>query len=155
MGKEKRRYDSQFKASVALEALRGDSNVFDLAKRHALHPSLVHAWRKRLIDAAPSLLGRTSRDGELTEALREKERHIERLAAENAWLCKVAQTMSVEDRRAAVEMDNPPIPVIRQVRLLSINRSGIYYRMKRRADSGDPLAIADAEESESMRASGD
>lgn len=134
MNKEKRRYDPDFKASVAIEAIRGKHSVGELSKRYELHPSLIHAWRKKIVDSAAELMSRNFQGGATVEALREKEREVARLAAENAWLQKVAQSMSVEQRREAVEMENPAIPVLRQVRLLNINRSGLYYRLKRRTD---------------------
>ncbi|MCD8140291.1 MAG: transposase [Planctomycetaceae bacterium] len=146
MGREKRRYDCEFKASVAFEAIRGRESVEDLSKRYGLHPSLIHAWRKRVLDSAPQLMAKAGLSGADAEALREKEREVERLSAENRWLQLVVQRMTVEQRRDAVEMENPTIPVLRQVKLLNINRSGIYYRLKRRAslteESRQPMAAS-------------
>lgn len=154
MSREKRRYDPEFKASIAIEAIRGKHSVDELSKRYDLHPSLVHAWRKKVLDSAPALMGKGGQDGSLAETLREKERDLERLAAENRWLQKVVQGMSTGQRREAVEMDNPSIPVLRQVKLLNINRSGIYYRMKRRAESEEEMHVAPPTPIE-MRASGE
>ncbi len=90
-------------------------------------------------------MAKSGLSGAEAEALRDKEREVDRLSAENRWLQLVVQRMSVEQRRDAVEMENPTIPVLRQVKLLNINRSGIYYRMKRRAsltdETREPMAV--------------
>ncbi len=45
----------EFKAKVALEAVRGQRSIQELAKRHGISPSLVIRWEQRLIDALPSV----------------------------------------------------------------------------------------------------
>ena len=47
MFRKKRRSSSRFKARVALEALRGDKTVREIADRNDIHPTQVGAWRDR------------------------------------------------------------------------------------------------------------
>ena len=47
MFRKKRRSSSKFKARVALEALRGDKTVREIADRNDIHPTQVGAWRDR------------------------------------------------------------------------------------------------------------
>jgi transposase-like protein len=46
----RRRFTSEFKARVALEALRGDKTVQEIAGRHQVHPNQVSAWKRQAIE---------------------------------------------------------------------------------------------------------
>ena len=44
----KKSYDSKFKSRVALEALRRDLTVAEIAGKYQIHPNLVQQWKKKL-----------------------------------------------------------------------------------------------------------
>ena len=137
MSKEKRKYDSEFKAAVAFEAIRGRFSVGELSEKYDLHPSLIHSWRKKVMESAYLLMTQAHKPGDSDEDdTRDKDKEIERLNAENQWLRKVAQRMSPSERREAVEVDNPALPLLRQVKLLNINRSSVYYKKRRQSEAG-------------------
>ena len=46
----RRRFSSEFKAKVALEAIRGHETVADLATRHGLHPTQIAAWKREAVE---------------------------------------------------------------------------------------------------------
>ncbi len=51
MGKvTRKRYTAEFKAKVALEAIRGDSTLAELASRHGIHQTMIAAWKKQAVD---------------------------------------------------------------------------------------------------------
>ena len=52
MCKDRRRHCSAFKAKVALEAVRGEETVAQLAARYEVHPSQIQAWKKALAEGA-------------------------------------------------------------------------------------------------------
>ena len=47
---KRRSFTDQFKAKVALEALRGDKTVQEIAAKHQLHPNQVSTWKRQAID---------------------------------------------------------------------------------------------------------
>jgi transposase-like protein len=46
----RRRFAGEFKARVALEALRGDKSVQEIAAKHKVHPNQVSTWKRQAID---------------------------------------------------------------------------------------------------------
>ena len=52
MSKRRRKRSSAFKAQVALEAVKGDEMVAQLAARYEVHPEQVQAWKKALVEGA-------------------------------------------------------------------------------------------------------
>lgn len=46
----RRRFGGEFKARVALEALRGDKTVQEIAAKHKVHPNQVSTWKRQAMD---------------------------------------------------------------------------------------------------------
>ena len=46
-----------FKARVALEALKGEETIAQIAGRYEVHPNLVTKWKKQLQDQAAGVFG--------------------------------------------------------------------------------------------------
>ena len=57
MKENRKKHSPSFKARVALESLKGEETVAQLASRFAVHPSQVHKWKKELTDGATGIFG--------------------------------------------------------------------------------------------------
>ena len=52
MKRSRRNHSPKFKARIALEALKGDATLAQLASRHSVHATQIAAWRKQFLDHA-------------------------------------------------------------------------------------------------------
>ncbi len=57
MSKERRKHRPAFKAKVALEAVKGEETVAQLAVRYEVHPGQIQAWKKALVEGASGVFG--------------------------------------------------------------------------------------------------
>lgn len=90
MGTKRRKHSDEFKAKVALEAVKGVRTLGELSAIHKVHSTVIAHWKRQLIDGAAQVFGEGSRSGwktedDLTGPLYEK---IGRLKVEVDWLKK-------------------------------------------------------------------
>ena len=92
MAGKRKTHTAGFKAQVALAALKGDKTVGELAALHGVHPTLIHAWKKQLLDNAAELFqtGAKSCDAEHETLQGQLYEQIGRLKTELDWLKKKA-----------------------------------------------------------------
>ena len=82
--------NTQFKAKVAVEALKGHKTTNELASEFEVHPTQINIWKKQLLEGSKQLFsGKNEKDVESLEKEREKlYTQIGQLAVELDWLKK-------------------------------------------------------------------
>jgi len=87
----KKRHSKEFKAKVAIDALRGEMAVQELAQKYEVNPSQVTLWKKQLIENATTAFNKHGDNKELEESINKQEElfgHIGQLKVENDFLKK-------------------------------------------------------------------
>lgn len=59
MSKTRRNHSPQFKAKVAIEALKGEKILHEVAAQYQVHPNQMTQWRRQLIDQAAEVFGKS------------------------------------------------------------------------------------------------
>jgi transposase-like protein len=90
MGQKRKIHTEEFKARVALEAVKGVHSLRELSSVFSVHPVVIGQWKRKLIEKAPELFDRNNgmagkTEDELTSPLYEE---IGRLKMEIEWLKK-------------------------------------------------------------------
>ena len=130
MLKGRRKHSPAFKAKVALEAVKGDGTVAQLAARYEVHPGQIQAWKKALTEGAAGVL-RQRPGPESQERGRPDcppvpgDRPTE---GGEGFLGGEARSMSPARRRKMVDRGHPSLSIVRQCALVGVSRSSLYYR---------------------------
>ena len=55
MSGQRKRYSADFKAKVALEAIRGELTIAQLVSKHGVHQTLINGWKKHALEGMVSV----------------------------------------------------------------------------------------------------
>lgn len=90
MAQRRKTHAEEFKARVAVEAIKGVRTLSELSAAHGVHPTVIAHWKRQLLDGAPAVFRRglagTGRNEEVITAPLYQE--IGRLKMELEWLNK-------------------------------------------------------------------
>lgn len=91
----KKNHDAAFKAKVALEAVKGEKTIAQIASEYGIHPNQIGQWKKRLLEDLPGLFSDRRRKEEKEGAAETDElyRQIGQLKVELDWLKKKSQIL--------------------------------------------------------------
>jgi transposase len=95
MPRKRTRHTAAFKAQVALAAVKNDRTANELAGQYGVHPTLVNAWKKQLVQGAEQVFAANLKAGSSDAEARQAELYeqIGRLKMELEWLKKKAATL--------------------------------------------------------------
>jgi transposase len=78
MTSKRKRYSADFKAKVALEALRGELTTAQLAAKHGIHHTMIGEWKRQALEGLTGVFADRSAAQEVTKS---SEAEIEKLHA--------------------------------------------------------------------------
>ncbi len=89
MSRKRKQYSPEFKSKVALAALRNEATVAELSARFGIHPTMIHNWKRALLDGAADIFGKGLKTSKQNEAkVDELYRQIGKLQVERDFLSK-------------------------------------------------------------------
>jgi transposase len=85
---KRKQHAPEFKAKVALEALTGEETAAELARRFGVHPTMIHQWKRALLEGASGVFERGGRNKPEIDEEQVKELHakIGELDVANSFL---------------------------------------------------------------------
>ncbi len=82
MRKPRRNHSAKFKAQVALEAIRGEKTIAEIAAHHEVHPTQVTSWKNEVLEKLVGIFGGENSTRDEKERIRELHAKIGELTVE-------------------------------------------------------------------------
>ena len=97
---QRRRFDNKFKAKVALEAIRGEKTINEIAGIYGIHPSLVNKWKRLVLEKLPEAMEDKRSDKHRTKDIDQAQLHqkMDQMAVEIDFLKKKLVQLGLKDR---------------------------------------------------------
>ena len=131
----RRNHSAEFKAKVALAAVRGDRTLSELASQFDVHPNQITQWKTQLLDRAAQLFGAGTGQAEKPVDMKVLHAKIGELALENDFLESALTKAGLPGRKAMIDRDHK-LPLARQAKAVGISRGSIYYRPRPVGEAG-------------------
>lgn len=96
MARSRKTFSGEFKAKVAMEAVKGQKTLNEIAREYQVHPNAISLWKKQMLENLPEIYNskrgpRVEGNEELTDKL---YRQIGKLQVELEWLKKKYESIS-------------------------------------------------------------
>lgn len=94
---KRKRHSAQFKAQVAMAAIKGEETMAELSSRFGIHPTMIASWKKKAIEGMTSTFAtKADKQANIDEAER-KELHakIGQLTVERDFLVDVSARLGI------------------------------------------------------------
>jgi transposase len=103
MSNKRKQYSPQFKAKVALEAVRGEKTISELASQYEVHPTMINTWKRQLWEEASHLFEKGSEASQRTESqqseIDELYRQIGKLKVERDFLASRSAQLGLKSAK--------------------------------------------------------
>jgi transposase-like protein len=88
--KQRKNYNSEFKAKIALEAVKGRLTINELSKQFGVHPNQISKWKKQFLESLPQIFesSKTAQSAENEELVGQLYQQIGQLKVELDWVKK-------------------------------------------------------------------
>jgi transposase len=89
---KRKRYTAEFKAKVALEALRGELTTSQLAAKHGIHQTMVGDWKRQALEGLASVFSGKAEAREAAQSAEVEKLHakIGQLVVERDFLARAS-----------------------------------------------------------------
>jgi transposase len=103
MSNKRKQYSPQFKAKVALEAVRGEKTISELTSQYGIHPTMIHNWKRQLLEGVSSLFENGSKGSRVSENHQaqtdESYRQIGQLKVERDFLASSSARLGLKSEK--------------------------------------------------------
>ena len=115
MKRSRRNHSPAFKAKVALQAIRGDKTLSELAQQHQVHPTQITAWKQQLLEHAAELFANGQ---SVAEDSHQRVQELHARSASSPWSAIFCPTRSdasparapSADRSGGEDADHDSVP---------------------------------------------
>ena len=102
---KRKQHHPEFEAKVALEALKGEETASELASRFGVHPTMIHPWKRALLEGASGVFERGSRKTPEVNEEQVKDLHA-----------KIGELAVANDTGAYAAPLGPPLALARKLK---------------------------------------
>ena len=87
---QRKKYSASFKAKVAIEAVKGNKTINEIAGEYGVHPTQIQQWKKQLLEELPDIFSkkRANKAKETEELTAQLYQQIGQLKVELDWVKK-------------------------------------------------------------------
>lgn len=98
---KRKRHSAQFKAQVAMAAIKGEETMAELSSRFGVHPTMIASWKKRAIEGMIDIFGTKAEKNALIDEAERKELHakIGQLTVERDFLADVSARLGISGEK--------------------------------------------------------
>ncbi|MEA3347038.1 MAG: IS3 family transposase [Candidatus Auribacterota bacterium] len=128
----RKQFSKEFKAKVALEAIKGLKTTAEISSEYSVHSSQIAKWKKELREGLPELFAgkKSQQEKDKDHLIEELYKQIGQTQVENDWLKKKTAILDHDTRKQMLDKDDKKISMRKQCDLLGISRSGLYYQKR-------------------------
>ncbi len=100
MKRQRRKHTAEFKARIALEAIKGVKTISQIAKEFEVHPVMVSAWKKDMMERLPEVFEKknTRKDKHIEQETEQLQRKVGQLTMEVDFLEKKCKQLGINGK---------------------------------------------------------